>query len=319
MAESVVSNEQYVDLHTHTKHSDGELTTEQLLRRAVEYKLSAIAITDHDSVAAYVNDQEILARIAHESGLEVVPGIELSTTDAEGNKRHILGLGINPFAPELTEVLEDMQLNRLRYTSDTCNILQFHGWHIDTEGLLSQSATITKAHIARALLADARNKALWTESTGTETPTEGQLIEATIAKDKPFYISKEEDMRPERAVEIIHKVGGVAILAHPSFNLMKGESFANLERNMLAWHLDGVEAVYVQYDRSDNDREADFLVPLLKFADRHGLLITGGSDFHTDSEAQIGKYIDVGFYNHPWKVPIELLTKVKQRSSDYRR
>ncbi len=315
MAEFVKGAGGIIDLHTHTNHSDGDLSTQRLLERGMFYGLDAISITDHDTVAAYQVDRSLLKK-AEETGLQVMTGIELSTA-TERDKYHVLGFNIDVDHPDLQERLAVLRETRIIYATETCHLLQEHGWHIDENKLLSDPGTITKAHIARALLAHPANAAHFKAWTGTAVPTEGQLIESTIGHGGPLYVSRSHEMTPGEASELIHNVGGVAVLAHPSFNLMKGEEITELTQNVLDWKLDGIEAIYIQYDRSDNDRVVEYRDELTKFAADYGLIVTGGSDFHTDDEQRLGKYIDLGFANYPWSVPFTVLAEIEQRSRMY--
>lgn len=306
-----------IDLHIHTHHSDGALSVGAVLERAKAYELGAISITDHDTVAAY-HDEEYLAWRETRRRPQVIPGVEISTTDSQGNKHHVLGLHIDPESIVLRTLFDKIRGNRITYTTAVCERLQQGGWEVNTSRLLTQAATVTKAHIARALLAEAGNSRLWKQYTDTTRPTEGQLIEATLTAGRPFYVDQQTAVTSEQAIDAIHRAAGVAVLAHPAFSIMNGAHLERLCLQFLEWGIDGLEGIYIQHDRSNHDKAVEYREALGEFCARHGLILTGGSDFHTDNVQQIGSYIDIGFRNHPWKVPYHVVEQIEERAQRYR-
>jgi predicted metal-dependent phosphoesterase TrpH len=303
-----MNKKQYIDLHTHTTYSDGLLTPKELLERAKRYDLAAISITDHDTVSAYTSDT---FDIAHRLEVELIPGIEFSTKDPHGHKYHILGLLIDVNNQDLLDLTRKIKDQRIAYTRQVCDLLIKAGWVIDTDTLLSYQGTITKAHIARAVVSNPDNHRLLVDTFGGHIPKEGEFIEATMIKGKPYYIKQSEELSPEVAIRTIKGAGGLAILAHPSFNLMMGEQFDELCQKFVRMGIDGFEAINVQYDRSHKDAEVEHIEQFINFSLQHKLVISGGSDFHHDDEATLGKFIDLGFKNHPRKVPYYVLEQLK--------
>lgn len=303
--------ERYIDLHTHTTFSDGVLTPRALLAKARQYNLSAIAITDHDSVKAHNRETQQKAK---REGVELISGVELSTKDTDEMSYHILGLLLRTSHPTLQSILDDLQTRRGEYARDVLEKLEALGYHvpqmIDTD---TKEQTITKAYLAQTILHNRLNRTRLLKEFG-QMPTQGQFIEATMIRGKAAYVVQQHPLLPEQAVDIIHTAGGLALLAHPTFYLMKGESIDALCKKLQRWNVDGLEAINVQYERSNADCLVDRSDELIQVAKRNNLGISGGSDFHTDDTQEIGKFIDLGFANYPSRrVPYRILNGLRKR------
>lgn len=300
-----------VDLHTHTSHSDGDLSVGELLLRAEANDVSALAITDHDTVDAFLFDQDAITK----TSLVVLAGIELST-ETETASHHILGLDINPNADSISGVIDGLKQARFNRAGEIVDLLRVGGWEVDNE-VLSFRGAITKPQIARGML-DAKNSHLLRRYTGTENPTIGQLIEATLIQGKPFFVPKDQRLHPLDAVRAIHESGGMAVLAHPSFNIIHGRNPRELFEESLHWGVDGIEGIYIQFDRSDQDRPHEHRRIIDDFCKEHGLVVTGGSDFHTTNSTMFGTVIDLGFYGHDWFVATSVLEDVLGKAAVYK-
>lgn len=304
-----------VDLHVHTCHSDGDLTTRQVLSRAKLNGVGAIAITDHDTVDAFLEDQSDIDA----SPVDVIAGIEIST-ETPRDRHHILGLGIDPRADSISGLVYAARNARIEQAHTVVNRLKEAGWLVDDEIVFGEDRTLTKAQIAKGILHNARgNQDLIVRHTGVKNPTIGRLIEATLIPGMPFYVPKQDHLHPAAAVEAIHAAGGVAILAHPSFNILHGSDPGLLFDEAVRWGIDGIEGIYVQYDRSSGDQPHEYRDVIADYCSGHGLIMTGGSDFHTLDSMAFGASIDIGFHGHEWKVPISVLEQVIQVSERYKR
>ncbi len=300
--------DKYIDLHTHTNYSDGLFTPRQLLERAKAYNLAAISIADHDTTRAYTSET---FEIAKNLSIELVPGIEFSTRDDDSNKYHILGLLIDLESKDLYKLTHRLNEERIAETKLVCGLLDGLGWNIDQEKLLDEPGTITKAHISRAVLFNEKNKQKLHKEFN-KMPTEGEFCEAILIKGKPAYVKGGHHLHPSEAIETIKKAGGLSLLAHPSYNLIMGESFESLCNKFVNWGINGFEAINVQYDRSNNDNEVQHIDQFINYSKEHNLVISGGSDFHHDNEELIGKFIDLGFKNYDKKVPYSVLENLKK-------
>lgn len=300
--------EGFVDLHTHTVCSDGLLSAEEVLERAADHGLRAISLTDHDTVAAY---SEELFEKAEALGVELVPGIELSSRNAQGRKFHILGLLIDWESQDLRGEIENMENRRRETARSIARLLIEDGWSIDIEPVIKEHRLVAKPHITHAVFEDPANAKKLAE-VFEGMPTQSQFIEATMVEGAPAYVRSQNDLTPEQAIAIIHRAGGVALLAHPSYNVVHGIRPDVLAKMFLGMGIDGFEALSVVYDQRNGGREVEHSEFFTEFAKEHGLVISGGSDFHF-----VDAPVDLGFANHSFKVPysvLEELRSYKERS-----
>ena len=298
--------EQYIDLHTHTTYSDGSCSPEEVIKKAKEYGLEAIAITDHDTVEAY---NEEIFELAKSIGIELVTGIEFSTKDENNNKYHIVGLLIDLGNEELNIVIKNLKQGRKNEANEMFNLLEEQGYKVNRERFFKNINTVTKLHIAKEIVDNVENNSLLEKELGNNK-SNGSFIEKIMnnlsIKNPKKYLT------PLDAINIIHEAKGLALLAHPSFYIAKGENIGGLCEKFLNLGIDGFEAVSVIYDRSDNDKEYQHIKELTNFCIKNSLIITGGSDFHVKEDKKIGKLIDVGFKNHKFKVPYSVLEGLKE-------
>ena len=272
-----------MDLHTHTTASDGTLTPRELVKLAGELGLGAVAITDHDSVTGL---REGLAA-GEELGVWVIPGVEIST-DEEGCEVHIVGLGIRPDCPELLEFLAGRKRERVRRNERMLERLREIGMPVAREEVEpGAEGLLTRTHVAEAM---ARKG--W-----AATPVEA--LEKYLIPGKPGWVEKNSP-RPRACVEIIHKAGGLAFLAHLD-RIDKGDRGHSLEiarRVLTEAGLDGLEARYATYT-PEWEADADAL------AEELGLLRSGGSDFHGARKAnRLGTGLGNLFVPESWTAPL---------------
>ena len=263
-----------VDLHTHTIFSDGLLTPEQLVERAVSKRLSAIAVTDHDSIDALPR-----ARAAAAGRLEIVAGVEISTA-MEGLDLHILGYYIDPAHEPLADRLRDFQAERHARARAILDRLADVGVPLDREQVMAAAGpgVVGRPHVAAALV---------------RAGVVGTLDEAFkrfLGAHGAAFVPRPA-FRPDEAIALIHAANGVSVLAHPGGGLAE----AVVER-LLTFGLRGVEVWHPQHAPSTTRRYR-------ALADRLGLLETGGSDFHGQPQAA-----DLG----DLEVPYSALLRLKQ-------
>jgi predicted metal-dependent phosphoesterase TrpH len=246
----------YCDLHTHSTFSDGSFTPAELVAAAETLGLTAVALTDHNTVAGL---PDFLAAGRH-SPVEAVPGVEFST-EYEGTELHILALWLDEihFA-EVTALLEDFRLRKEKSNEALVSALAKAGMVIDYEAVKAAAGGyINRAHIANELTrlgytASAKEafKRLLSPAAGYYTPP--QRLDAYDA------------------IRFIKSIGAVAVLAHPFLNLDEAGLRAFLPEAVAAG-LDGMEVLYPRYSRSETALAE-------KIAAEFGLLPSGGSDFH---------------------------------------
>ena len=251
-----------VDLHIHTTYSDGVFSPEKIVDTAIEAGLNAIAITDHDNVLAYpiaVNYAQKLAKDTNSKAIEVLPGVEINTIykDVE---IHILGYFMNRDDADFQTMLKSQQKARIEQTEEIIHLLnKKEGIHITLEkleSLVAEGGSIGRPHIAKAI----------TLAGGTNSVMEA--YNKYINNDSEVYVQR-KTISPHEAIEIIYDAGGIPVFAHP-FDVEDAE---NLIKEFMHYGLRGVEA----YHRKHSPAMVEYYSTI---AEKNGLIITGGSDFH---------------------------------------
>lgn len=252
----------YADLHLHTSFSDGKLSPEQIVLRAKCSRLSAIAITDHDTIDGI--DSAIKA--GKKYNLEIIPGIELSAeTDTE--EVHILGFYIDWCNPDLQDKINElMESRRIRLIKMIDNLNEI-GIKLECETVLnkSSSASIGRPHLALALV----------ESGYVSTVSEA--FNKFLNNSSPIYVAKQK-LHPASAIKMILSAGGIPVLAHPGYMQQ------NTLEELISCGLMGLEAFHPCLEIQISNYYCEL-------AKKYNLLITGGSDFHglPDSKISIGE------------------------------
>ncbi len=254
-----------VDLHIHSNASDGRLSPEEVVRESARRGLAVIALTDHDAISGLA---PALAAAKAFPDLRVVPGVELST-DADQGEVHILGYFIDYNDGELVARLERMRNSRLERAQAMVAKLRDLGVNIDWPRVqeIAGKGSVGRPHLAQAML---------------EKGYIGSLKEAFssyIGRGGPAYVERRK-LVPAAAVELILRVKGLPVLAHP----LTVSDLEALVVKLKAVGLVGIEAYYKDYS-------ADDVGKLLMLAERYNLVATGGSDYHgldTEIEIMIG-------------------------------
>jgi predicted metal-dependent phosphoesterase TrpH len=252
------------DLHLHTYYSDGTPSPTRLVEWAVELGLSAIAVTDHDSVAGVAEAVEA----AGSGPVEVIAGVELSTT-LDGVDVHLLGYFIDPAAPELARHLKRFQVTRRERAAKMAARLTELGCPLamkDVEAVAGRGS-IGRPHVAQALI-QAGHVADW-----------GEAFDRYLGNGKPAYVEK---FRLDSAdgVRLIRQAGGVAVFAHPGVY-----DRDDLVPVLAEAGIDGLEVHHPKHTSGMRERYA-------AMAGELGLVATGGSDEH----APDGRLMQMGNY-----------------------
>lgn len=249
-----------IDLHAHTTASDGSLTPAELVGKAHALGLAALAVTDHDTLGGLAEARTA----AQEIGLELVPGVELSVEDDAG-RFHLLGYGFDPENAALAETLVTLRRSRAARNEQMAGKMAALGLPVTMDDVRAEAGedaqVIARPHFARALI-----------KKGIVTSV-AEAFEKYLSTGKPLYLPKEV-LTPHDAIALIHRAGGVAVMAHPGLVPLDEAALANRVEGLAREDgLDGLEAFYSQHSPDDTDR-------FLALAARLGLLVTGGSDFH---------------------------------------
>lgn len=254
----------YVDLHLHSLFSDGSFTPSELVSLAKKAGLSALCLTDHDTVSG---TGEMIAA-CKAAGLDTLPGIELSCT-WQDKSIHILGYGMNWQKKGFGEKLKEWQKDREnRYVAMTAR-LQKGGYDISMETLRREfpGAVLTRAHLA-VYLAD----------TG-QISDKDTAFKKLIGKGCPFYVPR-KPVRPEEAIEFLLSYGGVPVFAHPILTRMCEPQLDSFTGYLAGLGLKGMEGYYSGYTEGEE-------VCIARIAEKYGLFLTGGSDFHGKAKPSI--------------------------------
>jgi predicted metal-dependent phosphoesterase TrpH len=254
------------DLQSHSICSDGTLEPAAVVAAAAAAGVRLLALTDHDTVDGV---PEALAA-AKRHAITVVPAVELSTVDVLGEDFHILGYGVDHTDATLARRLVEWRADRAARIDRMVEMLDELGLTPDPSELEARRAIgcpIGRPHLAAAAIAG--NPELL-RAAGLDEPS--AFLEAYLVPGQPAYCRRTTPSVPE-AIAAIHDAGGVAIWAHPFWDLAHDDDvLAGLAR-FAAAGLDGVEAFYVTHNREQT-------LLLSDFADEYGLLTTGSADFH---------------------------------------
>lgn len=270
-----------IDLHLHTTASDGTYTPIQMVEEATRLDLLAIAITDHDTMEGV----EPAIRRGEELGLEVVPGIELNT-DYKDREIHILGYYLDANCSEFQETLKELQAARVNRVKKIVEKLNDMGYTISYERVeeIAGEGAMGRPHIAQALL-EAGYASDW-----------GEAFDKYIGKDSPAYIPRMK-LTPDEAVQLILKVGGVPVLAHPGLN-----NIDEMIPELIIAGLKGIEVYHFEHTEEEKEHYR-------KIAEENNLIITGGSDCHGPGKKS-------GLRLGEIKLPYELLEDLKKAKAE---
>jgi predicted metal-dependent phosphoesterase TrpH len=274
------------DLQGHSTQSDGELAPAAVVRAAKQAGVDLFALTDHDSVEGLREAADAAADV----GLALVPAVEVSVLDPVAADLHVCGYLVEPANPGLLVQLKRSREDREKRAGRMIEALEQHGWAVD-QGFLDKRAaaglTVGRPHLAEAVTSDSRNAARL-EHEQLNNPTE--FLVAYLIEGKPAFRDREGPSVSE-AIDLIHDAGGVAVWAHPFWDVeTDAEVLATLER-FAALGLDGVEAFYVTHTQAQTDL-------LVRAADELGLLTTGSSDYHGPGHRQFNRFRAFETYGH---------------------
>jgi predicted metal-dependent phosphoesterase TrpH len=272
------------DLQSHSVESDGALRPADVVAHAAASGMRLMALTDHDTVDGV---GEAL-RAAHEHGLRCSPAAELSSVSGEFEDLHVCGYELRHDDPELRATLADFRADRGRRIWAMAERLEQLGFALDRSELEAREragAPLGRPHLADAVLAHPANAAkLRAEGIdGKDTLFPPYLVPGAIA-----YVARS---RPtvEEAIEVIHAAGGVAVWAHPFWDVAERATVIAALDRFVAAGLDGVEVFYAAHDEQQTR-------VLYEAARERGLLATGSADFHGPEHDRFSRFGDFALY-----------------------
>ena len=243
-----------IDLHLHTLASDGRLTSTELIQMVVKNGLKTISVTDHDSTEGLAEAYEAAKEFPD---LRIIPGIEMSA-DIPGDEVHVLGYFLDYHDEEFQAQLTEFRMGRVGRAQVMVEKLEALGKPVEWERVMhfAGDGTVGRPHIALAMV----------EAGYFKEPKEA--FEEYLGNDGLAYYDRPK-LAPAAGVEMIKKVGGVPVLAHPTFMNDMESGIANLKKVGLM----GMEVYYAQYDD-------DTVRHLARLAKEYDLIPCGGSDYH---------------------------------------
>ncbi|MDQ2086662.1 PHP domain-containing protein [Herbivorax sp. ANBcel31] len=275
-----------IDLHTHSVVSDGTMTPSELVRHGKEVGLSAMALTDHDTIDGI----EEALREAEKVEIEVVAGVEISVEFNHLSEMHLLGYFFKGSHNNLKPLLEKLKVSREERNPKMVKKLNQLGFDIslDEVKMEAKGKVVARPHIASVLLKKGYIKSI------------KEAFDKYISTGRPAYVKKER-LLPKEAIKEIARCGGIPILAHPIYLNLKLDKLDELLYELKKFGLKGIEAYYPDNTQYDTEN-------FLKLAVKHNLIPTGGSDFHGDFKPDIKLGTGKGNLN----VPFESLERIKE-------
>ena len=244
-----------INLHLHTNVSDGALSPSRLIKRSLEIGLDLISITDHDTADAYHQ----LLEMHHP--LKILPGMEVSSQH-QGHDVHILAYGYDQHEKKLNEMTEMYLLGRRNRAIKMISLLAELGLNISLDEVIAVAGSrelIVRPHIAQILV----NKGY--------CQTKNEAFDKYIDNFKPAFVPKPE-VSVSEAISVIHGAGGLAVIAHPG-KLAK----ASFLDDFIPLGIDGLEVWHPDHYQWEIDN-------FINIAQKNGLYMTGGSDFHGEQD-----------------------------------
>lgn len=269
-----------IDLHVHSSASDGTFSPSALLMEAKKAGLSAMALTDHDTMDG-IAEAEAAAKTL---GIELVPGVEFST-DYKGCEVHVLGFYLSADYTPLQKKLAEFRDFRVTRNERMTERLREEGFSITMEQLEERfpESVLTRAHIANYLL-----------ETG-QIPDKKTAFSEYIGDNCRCYIQRPK-ISPFEASALIQEAGGLSVLAHPVlYDSLSEEELAQMIRELRDGGLCGLESLYSENTADDEAR-------MRQLADSYGLLISGGSDFHGANKPDIRLGVGKGNLRIPYSI-----------------
>ncbi|MDR0331386.1 MAG: PHP domain-containing protein [Chitinispirillales bacterium] len=272
----------HVDLHIHTRYSDGSCTLEEIMAAAAARGLAAVSITDHDCTDAYPRAMDMGAAM----GVEVIPGVELSS-EIQGIDIHILGYYVDFGNSEFIAKLQEMKEARFLRAQKIVSNLNKQGLDLRFETVLNIAGegAIGRPHIASAMLKEELVSSF------------REAFDVFIGYNSPAYVEKLK-MSPKEVFDLIKRAGGIPVLAHPGVT--------GVDERIQEFIRDGLLGIEVSHTEHPDAAIRHYL----KICKKNGLAFTGGSDFHSSNHSKF----ELGFPKVTYAAVESLKDKLCKRS-----
>ena len=274
-----------IDLHIHTTASDGTLSPADAVQTASELGLAAVSITDHDTLSGY----DEAKRAGEQYGIEVIPGIELSTRFS--GPVHILGYFIDTKNDELQKVLDGIVSDRDERNRKICDRMRSDGLNVTYDEMQQRFGNVIgRPHFAQILIEQHLVSSV------------DEAFENYIGKGKKYWFPR-STLSLEDCIKTIGIAGGISVLAHPFEYDYSSKTLAGLIEHCVDLGLKGIECRHSSHTPGQ-------MAYLQYLADEYGLLKTGGSDFHGSIKPDISIGTGKGLVSVPYSWLQELKNKI---------
>jgi 3',5'-nucleoside bisphosphate phosphatase len=274
------------DLQSHSRHSDGALGPGEIVTAAAAAGVELLALSDHDSIDGV---QEAF-NAAAELGIGLVSAVEISAVDGDKSDLHILGYLIDHQDAILAQQLESFRADREHRAEAMAGALTELGFELDQSILqrrIEQGKSVGRPHLAQAVVGHPAN-AERLAADGLTDPT--AFLVAYLIEGRPAFRTRTRPTVAE-AIGVIHEAGGVAVWAHPFWDIPDPQDVLRAIDRYRSVGLDGVECFYVTHDRDQTGLLFDRCAEL-------ALLTTGSSDFHGPDHRQFSSFRAFSTFGH---------------------
>jgi 3',5'-nucleoside bisphosphate phosphatase len=250
-----------IELQSHSTVSDGQLPPAEVVQKAAEAGVTTLALTDHDAIAGVAEAQEAAVRL----GVELVPAIEMSCVHEYAEDLHVCGYWVD--LGEIAPACERAQHERVTRAGEIVENLRREGFDLHLEDAVREAGdalSIGRPHIARAAGAS-----------GDLAP----FFEEYLVPGAKAFVPRRWPTA-EQAVDLIKRAGGVAVAAHPYWDISEP---AEVDELIRALPVDGVETFYPTHDREQTSH-------LLELCDELGLIATASSDYHGPTHRTFSRF-----------------------------
>jgi 3',5'-nucleoside bisphosphate phosphatase len=272
------------DLQSHSIHSDGALTPREVVEAAAAAGVELFALSDHDTAAGVPEAEQAAAA----AGISLVPATEITSIYEGQQDLHVLGYLIDPLEPGLVATLEHSRGDRQRRGEAMANALRELGFELDDAALAERAArsqSIGRPHLAQAVVSQPANRERL-EAEGLLDPT--AFLVSYLIEGRPAFRDREAPS-VEQAIELIHSAGGVAVWAHPFWDIKESAAVLEAIDRFRASGLDGVEVFYGTHTREQTELLVERCAEL-------GLLTTGSSDYHGPQHHTFSRFLAFDTY-----------------------
>jgi len=266
------------DLQSHSVHSDGALAPREVVALAAAAGVELLALSDHDTAAGVPE----AVQAGREHGIGIVPATEITALYEGRQDLHVLGYRIDPLDPSLAEALQRSRSDRELRATAMADALRELGFELDDAALSAraqQSTSVGRPHLAQAVVSVPANRPRL-EAEGLLDPT--AFLVAYLIEGRPAFRHRAAPTI-EEAIDLIHGAGGVAVWAHPFWDIKAPEAVLDAIERFRRAGLDGVESFYVTHTREQTQLLADRCAKL-------GLISTGSSDYHGPQHHTFSKF-----------------------------